>query len=601
MERKPTGSTRFPCVARRLRRVARGLLFFLLFWLGAGLAGAQAQPAAAGPRLQIAAIELGDYPTIGLNLIATSATSEPRSDLEGLRLWENGVPIADFSLEPVTAGIELFVLLDLSDEWGEAAEGQAAPFDTVQESLLRLAGRNLEPVRDRIWLGVTGRSGVGWAIEAGEEPGALVEALHEVRLPAPGASNGGDPAGLLTLALDAAEDGAADNSRFRAILFFSTATGLGPDRLNVLAERASALQLPLFVGITGAPPAETTLETVQWGVSPTRGAAFHMASAGAADELYGLLAANGTQTQLRYRTNLREDGAYPVRVALAGVEASAELTLAFRPARLNLVLEEGSEIRRVGLAPDSELLALQPVVQTVAVEVSWPDGVPRRLQGATLLVDGEAQPAPVLGGGSALEFDWDIAALGAGSYQLTVQVTDTVGLVATSPPRTVIVQEVRPEPTPTVAPATATPPPAIATRPIAPGVIGIGGAVLLLVGLGLLWLARGRLQPARGEGMDVVTGEAALLLASGERVPVGEALTVGRRDADLVLDADDVAVLHARLALEEGGYWLYDEGSSSGTTVNGERLGLAGRRLRAGDEIRFGQVGVRFVGNEKRD
>ncbi|MDT8304443.1 MAG: FHA domain-containing protein [Anaerolineae bacterium] len=591
MERKPMGSTRFPCAARRLHRLARGLLFFLLFALAAGVVRAQEQPAAPEPRLEIASIELGDFPIIGLNLIATNANSERRTELQGLRLWENGVPIADYTLEPVSPGVDLFLLLDIDEGWGENLGAGQTPLATVQESVLRLAGRYLEAGRDRVWLGMTVGAESRWLVEESGEPGEMVSALGTVRAPA---GSAGDPARALALALDAVEDG-GETGRFTAIVLFTTGTGLSTTSLLPLVQQARAAQVVLSVVLVGAAPGMTVAETLETAALSTRGAVYPLSDAAAVDGLYELLAANAVQTQVRYRTNLQEDGEYPVRVVLGEREGHATLRLAFRPPQVTIVLDGGREIRRAGLAPDSALAQLQPAVQTVPVELAWPDGVPRRLQGATLLVDGVAQPAPVLGGATVLEFEWDIADLSEGSYALTVLVTDSVGLSAESPPLLVTVAEVRPAPSPTAVPPAVPPPAAVATRPLSPLLVGLGGALILLIGLVLLWRVRRSTQGARASGTGPVRGQPFLVLESGERWAIVGELTVGRQGADILLDGEGMTVLHARLACEEDGCWLYDEGSSAGTFVNGQRLGLEGRRLYPGDEMRFGAVVAQFV------
>lgn len=52
---------------------------------------------------------------------------------------------------------------------------------------------------------------------------------------------------------------------------------------------------------------------------------------------------------------------------------------------------------------------------------------------------------------------------------------------------------------------------------------------------------------------------------------------------------------HAVLAVQDGGVWLKDSGSSNGTRVNGRRLApQKAERLKAGDEIEFGRIFCRF-------
>jgi pSer/pThr/pTyr-binding forkhead associated (FHA) protein len=64
--------------------------------------------------------------------------------------------------------------------------------------------------------------------------------------------------------------------------------------------------------------------------------------------------------------------------------------------------------------------------------------------------------------------------------------------------------------------------------------------------------------------------------------------------AQIVFGDSSVARLHARIRKRNGRYWLYDEGSASGTFLNHDRLGLSPRQLQDGDEIRLGRVLLRF-------
>jgi hypothetical protein len=591
MERKPTGSTRFPCAERRLYRLARWLLFFLLFGYNIVSVRAQEQPVAAGPRLQIAAIERSDYPLIGINLIVTDAASEPRLELQGLRLWENGVPVADYTLEPVAAGLELFLLLDVAEEWGAAGEEMGTPLLAVQESLLRLAGRYIEKERDAVWLAAPDGEEAAWLVQETTDPAQLVAAVGEVAALTEAAH---DPAELLALALDQLEAGADEAGRFAAIVLYTPGIGFSATRLQALSAAASALQVPVFVIVAGEPPTDALLDTLSWLSLPTRGAIVPLSNAAAADDLYARLATNAVQTQVRYRTNVAGDGEYPVRVALGSLEDSSVLDLALRPPALEIMLAEGSAIRRVGLAPESELVDLQPAVQTVPVSVTWPDGVPRRLQEVSLLVDGVAHAAPFFGDSAGLAFEWDISTLDEGSYVLSVEATDSAGLVASSPPQTIAVTVARPEPIATAPPPTPLPPTAIATRPFPPTLIWLVSGVFLLLSLFLLLQVRRRGERIRLDSVALPGGQAYLALETGRRWPVDGEMTIGGRDADVLLQGEGVALFHARLVVEEDGYWLYDEGSSGGTFVNGEQLGLAGRRLRDGDEITFGTVAARF-------
>jgi hypothetical protein len=588
MERKPTGSTRFSCVARQRIRLARWLLFFLLLALPAG---AREQPPAAGPRLQIASVDRSGYPTIGLNLIATNAASEPRTEFSGLRLWENGVPIADYTLEQATVGLELTILLDVAPDWAEGDAGSSPPLVAVEESLLRLAGRFLEAGRDTFWLAAPGGRGARWLLQEVADPGQLAAAAGAIEARAAASD---DPAALLSLALERATQQTEQSGHFAAIVLYSQGTGFSATRLQALSAEAQALQLPIFVVLTSPVREESILASLEWLTLPTRGAIAELADTQAVEGLYALLAANATQTQLRYLSNAT-GSEVPVRVALGNLQASSLLDLSLQPPSVEIALAEDTTIRRVGITLESELSELQPAVQTVPVSLSWPDGVPRRVQSATLLVDGAAQVAPVSGGADALAFEWDISLLDEGAYALTAEVTDSAGLSAASSPRTVSITVARPAPAPTEVLPTAPRPAAPATRPLSPGLIGLGAGLFILLGLLLLWRARQRVASPRRQRLALAGGNAYIELESGERCAVMGDVTIGRGDVDVSVAGEGVALLHARLSVEEAGYWLYDEGSSGGTLVNGERLGLAGRPLADGDHLQFGEVAARFV------
>jgi len=68
--------------------------------------------------------------------------------------------------------------------------------------------------------------------------------------------------------------------------------------------------------------------------------------------------------------------------------------------------------------------------------------------------------------------------------------------------------------------------------------------------------------------------------------------TIGRaRDCDYVLDYTQISRLHARCTSDHLNIYLEDMNSTNGTFVNGRRLEPEELyRLRAGDEVNFGQV-----------
>jgi hypothetical protein len=312
-----------------------------------------------------------------------------------------------------------------------------------------------------------------------------------------------------------------------------------------------------------------------------------------------------------YRSALRQDGPVEVAVNLGNERDAATFELAL--AAPTVTLDAPATLRRVGSAVDTPLALLQPAVMRLAAVVSWADGQPRALTDIVFTVDGVPQPQaapPTPDAGGRIELVWDVSERDAGSYELAVEVADELGFRASSAPAAVTIETARPSPpTPTAVP---TPDPAAQAD---------GGAMSLALPLGLLALAGGALfwgvrrarrrpeatapaaappppPPPREGQVAVLEWAAEAEDAPAEAIELlGDNVTLGSEpDAvDIVLAGPDVSRLHARIRRDgEGRYWLYDEGSSAGTFLNYEQLGLAPRPLQHGDVIQLGRVALRF-------
>lgn len=72
-------------------------------------------------------------------------------------------------------------------------------------------------------------------------------------------------------------------------------------------------------------------------------------------------------------------------------------------------------------------------------------------------------------------------------------------------------------------------------------------------------------------------------------LPEEGSTTIGRRSScDLVLRVDSVSREHCRIERQDGAYWIYDNGSSNGTLLNGLRIEKA--KLVHGDVITLDRV-----------
>jgi pSer/pThr/pTyr-binding forkhead associated (FHA) protein len=83
-----------------------------------------------------------------------------------------------------------------------------------------------------------------------------------------------------------------------------------------------------------------------------------------------------------------------------------------------------------------------------------------------------------------------------------------------------------------------------------------------------------------------------LVLADGRSFEVSGELVLGRVEADVSLDDEEVSRRHALLRPAGGGIEILDLGSRNGTWVNGARISAA-TLLAHGDEVRLGQTSLR--------
>jgi serine/threonine protein kinase len=79
-----------------------------------------------------------------------------------------------------------------------------------------------------------------------------------------------------------------------------------------------------------------------------------------------------------------------------------------------------------------------------------------------------------------------------------------------------------------------------------------------------------------------------------KELPEAGSCTIGRRSScDLVLRVDSVSREHCRIERHDGAYWLYDNGSSNGTLLNGLRIEKA--KLVHGDVLTLDRVTLEYI------
>ncbi len=616
-------------------------LILVALWLASGQETAVlAQPAPMpeapvdAPPLRLVRLETADFPALTL-LLAAADPRQPLPDnldvlAQQLTLQEAGTPVANFSLTPQRAGIDLIILIDANNTiYSVDGEGQPTRLKKVQDALIRFATENMDPTGlDRVSVIVPDGEGGRFLLQDVRTPGALVNGILAYAPLAPA------PTPLQAMFMQAldhatalqAENIAAENGRFQALFLFSDAGQLEQQlAFAELAARASALNLPIYAAILGARADANEIENVTQLTTPTNGLYLHMPQPQAADPLFALWQAHGTQARLHYQTLQMRNGRLQtptgrisLTLTLGRQQLETSYELGYAPPQLTLLLLPGALLRQ-GDAPDTPATELTPQTQEVPVRVAWPDGQPRALRAVSLLVNGQpqvVQPNPTIDGEGLLLL-WPLRDLPEGEVTLMAEAEDTFGLIGRSEPVTLILLFARPQlPTPTPAPTpTAVPLPvlvetAVSRRPW--WLIGAGAGAALLLLLRLL-LRRRKAAPAPSLPTPLLappptpgTLNACLLL--DERAPLptdterlialpGENITLGRSPAEahVVIDHPSISRLHARIRCRAPGeYWLYDEGSASGTYLNYQRLGLTPRLLEDGCVLQFGQVRALF-------
>ncbi len=605
-----------------------GTLALLLTLAAAALAQSERQ-------IRITQVDVVEFPTVRLNLIVSDEALSPVTDLSTLAVSEAGQVVSPTVVTRVPVGVEMIFVIDADDSLLSVDAGSAlSRRELVRDSISRYAVEFMNPAgRDRVSIIVPDDAQGALLLDGASSPTAVAEAIAayepaELPLTTPLAA-------MMELALAQAADAQAQG-RFQAIVLFTNGGELGQQLdLAATAAQAQALSLPLYTAILGARADANEVANAAQLYEPTRAFYVHMPTPEGTDPIYTAVQAHATQAQVSYESALRQSGHYTVTAVLGDASASQTLALTIAPPQLQLITSNAQPLLRAGAAADTPLFQLQPAQLTLLAQALWPDGYTRAVSQVALLVDGvESLPlnAPAVDDGGQLAVVWDVAGLDAGIYAVALQITDAFGYTVQTEAVPFTITVSRPEPTVTPLP-TPQPPAAggswLARAPwlarLFPWLLGgIGGSALLL--LAALTLRRRRRaaaardtllnaldelqepsapvpvpEPAEDE-TAASRGPRLVILANGEPQtgPLRLAqtnITLGRDPelVDVVFTHRTVSRLHARIKQSEGRFWLYDEGSATGTYLNFVRIGLMPQPMQDRDEIHIGQVHLRFL------
>lgn len=575
-------------------------------------------------RLVISRLDAAAFPFLAVDLIVNESAGERVTNLSTLALRENGIPIVDFTIDEAASGLDIIFVVDANaDIFNIDDDSGRNRLEKVQDALVRYGTQFMSTAQlDHVSIIVPQGDEAVFLVQDETRPGDLVDTVEAYTLDT---AQGTPLQEMMDLALEQAEN-SAEAGRYQAIVLLTDGATINNQlAFDNLVATAGELGLTYHTLILGARADDNEIENAARLTEPTSGRIDHMPNAPDADELFAILQDNGTQARVTYRSTLADSGDLRLQVNLGEAQDSVESTISLSPPEV-AVLPTVTTIRRAGTQPDTPLASLQPAVQPLEAQITWPGGQSVSLADVQILVNGEAVApvdAPVVSGDEILRLDWDISALDAGTYAVALRLTDALGRTSESDPVAITIEVNRPVPT-----TDATPVPTPTPLPEAAGVwdrfsedssllflAGLGGLFLLLLGV-LIAIRRRRHRPDPAdeeadmllfEGMDPAQDSPAgdqsylVVLPNGpepERpIPLpGDDITIGR-DPKLVqipLADQSISRLHARIRRRKGDYWLYDEGSATGTYLNFNRIGLAPHMLQEGDEVHIGRVHLRF-------
>ncbi len=570
-------------------------------------------------QLRLVSVDTTSFPTVYITLLTADSRSAP-ADLSNLSLRENGTPVTDLTFTHIPSGVDVTFVLDANVGFNEIDdESGLTRREKVRDTIQRFTTQYMNPDGlDSVSIVVPGEDAQS-ALFLLQDATASQDIVNAIDSYDPARLNPTPLNEMLSLALDHAQE-RKDNGRYQAILLFTDGRRLDQQlSFPLLVAQANDASTPVYVAILGESADPNEIANVSRLTEPTRAFYLHMPESQATDPIYQIWQQQGNPVQVQYRSRQRQSGRSQLTINLGPTLVSTSFEVAIAAPEIQLSIDQ-AQIRRAGMASDTPLTALQPLVQPLTIAVEWPDGMPRQLDDVTLLVDGIPQTLTddwQLGPLGHIDLTWDISHLQEGSVELVAQVTDELGYRGSSPPLSVEVTIDRPLP-PTPIPTAE--PEAITQQPLStpelrwelPAAILL---LLLLISVFLLWRRRrvaarsmgtpDEVSAAAGGEAGQSTAEPALIamlepLDSSSPEPLtldNENITIGSQaqSAQILLSDESVGRLHARIRRQgHNNYWLFDEGSAEGTYLNYERLGLAPRKLTDGDVLQFGKVAFRF-------
>lgn len=559
-----------------------------------------------------------EFPTVNVRVAAwdTNMVIIPN---ENLHILEDGVPFEVDSVAPVDVGVRVAFIIDP----GDGVNNTGITLQTVYE----IASEHLETFFvgrpwmmadvDEVLVMVQEGDSTELLSAMSSDPVLISQQLSSYVPP----SSIGRPseAGAFTRTalrrgLDELQFAPGEQDKPQALVLFTP--GMRADTSD-LAERAIEAGIPIHVVMTRERQSNFWEEALEPLSTVTGGEyATHYGIDGL-EPMFEELTRRRQQLEVAYRTNSATAGQRNVAVEIEGsgetFTANGQYSVELSPPDVEVISPApGAVINRQAIESGADPSDAEPTFLTVVAEVDFPDEYQRELGPVQLLIDGTpAGQGQVVDGRS--EITWDIRSYqSAGQVPATLQVvvTDELGILGQSSPRTVSVNYIEPGGNGT---------------PRWLQYVTMAVALVSLAAVVFLFLNRQHLAPAlAGAGESIsdfverVTGRRTALVAKAYLVPLEgfeelpqrsfeiygtTAIGRSRKHADLLFHINDedsaISRLHCTILDEDDHFAIRDEDSTNGTLVNGEKITpLESMRLHDGDTVDVAPIergGLRFL------
>jgi hypothetical protein len=425
----------------------RAIFLFIALAILPGIAFSQEET----PPIHVTHVVTDDFPTVNVRVAAwdTNMVIIPN---ENLHVLEDGVPFEVDSVAPVDVGVRIAFVIDPGDGVNNTGITLTTVYEIASEYLeTYMIGRPwMMADVDEVTVLVQEGDSTELVSAMSNDPALISQQLSSYVPPSVGRPSGAGEYTRTALrrGLDELQFAPGEQDKPQALVLFTP--GMRADTSDI-AERAIEAGIPIHVVMTRDRTSSFWEEALEPLATVTGGEFATHYGVDGLEPLFEDLTRRRQQLEVAYRTNSSAQGLRNVTVE---VEGSGEIFTANGQYAVELSEPDvevispapGAVINRQSIERDADPSDAEPTFLTVVAEVDFPDGYPRELGPAQLLIEGTPAGQGQVVDGRA-EITWDIRSyqsIGQVPATLQVVLTDELGIQGQSTPRTVSVNYIEP-------------------------------------------------------------------------------------------------------------------------------------------------------------